>query len=147
MNYPVNQDNAERYYAILLEFLHSVGECQHLEKWIDNVKENVYPAKDIALRYYPAGVISMEIQLAEKEWYMWESLNRYSEVSRSVGFLPIDQHGKDLIVKFVADAGRRRYVRDGARRAQQRGEIIHIADLMRRRYALERKRKEKLQQQ
>ena len=141
------QKSLDCYYAILLNFLHVAGDCQHLEKWIGNVENDSYPAKEVAMKYYPGGVVSMEIQLAERERYMWECLDKYSDISRTVGFLPIDQHGKDLIVKFVADAGRRRYVRDGARRAQQRGEIIHIADLMRRRYALERKRKEKLQQQ
>ena len=127
------------YYTVMLEFFNAVGSYWHLYKLRMNADEGIFPAQVIARNYQHEGV-KCEIELCERERACWDRLDQLSNVGKLAGFLPIDKTGRERIMKFVDDPDRRRYIRDAAKRAQKKGELVSIADLMRKRYALEKKK-------
>ena len=138
----ISQKMFDSYYMVMLEFFNAVGSYWHLYKLSMNADEGIFPAQKIAREYQHEGA-KVEMEICERERACWERLDQLSNVGKLVGYLPINKTGCERIMKFVDDPGRRRYVREAAKRAQRKGELVSIADLMRKRYALEKKRKAK----
>lgn len=130
----------DNYYQTLLEFFNSIGKYLHLEKLGINAREGVFPAQKVAREYgYDESAYDLELE-ARKRRYI-RLLDELSEIGIKVGFKPISDEGKKKILNFIKDERRRRYVRDVARRCSKKGELVSIAELMQRRYELEKKKR------
>ena len=79
----------------------------------------------------------------ERDNDRWKKLDNLSYWSKMVGLGRIREEDKEKVMRFVEDKTRRQYLRDNIRRAMRKGELWSIANLMRKRYALEKKRAKK----
>lgn len=129
----------DAYYEMLFRYLRAIGSYWHLYKLRLNADEGVYIAQMVAREYNHEGA-QYEIEIAEREGERWRELEQVSALQRRAGILPFNEEGMQKIMKFLDDPDRRRYVRDAAKRAEKKGELVSICDLMRKRYALEKKR-------
>ena len=129
------------YYEVFLEFLQAVGAYLAIYKMAMNASEGIFPVQVVAYNY---GYVDakMDFEVAARDTERWEKLDDLSNWSKRVGLLPLDQEGKEKLMKFVEDGDRRRYLRDNIKRARDRSELLSIRDLMLKRYALEWKRKQ-----
>ena len=143
-NNNVNGNDRVRYYTAFMEFLKSVGAHQSAVKMGVNIDEGVYPVQKMAYEYGLSGAKLDQI-IYDRNWERWDSLNMLDRWSQIVGFQPISPDGKYLIMKFFEDYDRRRYARDNIKRAMKNCELLSVADLMRMRYEVERKRRKKEQ--
>lgn len=128
------------YYEALYEFLNAVGSYWHLYKLRMNADEGIFPAQVVASEYHHEGA-QYEYEIAERETRIWQKMQWLSDIGERVGLKPFNQDGMKKVVNFVNDFDRRRYIRDAAKRAEKKGKLLSAADLMRQRYALEKKRK------
>ena len=130
----------EAYYETLLKCLKAIGSYWHLYKLRLNADEGVFPAQKIAREYSHDGA-KYEIEIAEREGERWRELKQVSVLQQRAGILPFNDEGMQKVMKFLDDADRRRYVREAAKRASKKGEMVSICDLMRKRYILENLKK------
>lgn len=140
----VNSNDRLRYYTAFLEFLRAVGRHQSSVKMGINIEEGVYPVQKVAYDYNLRGA-NLDKLIYDRNWERWDSLEMLNRWSQQVGFKPISPDGKYLVMKFFENYDRRRYVRDNIRRAMKNVELLSVADLMRMRYEVERKKRKKEQ--
>lgn len=143
-NTNVNTNDRLRYYTAFMEFLKAVGKHQSSVKMGANIDEGVYPVQKVAYDYNLRGA-NLDKLIYDRNWERWDALSMLDRWSQQVGFKPISPDGKYLVMKFFEDYDRRRYVRDNIKRALKKGELLSVADLMRMRYEVERKRRKKEQ--
>lgn len=132
----------DAYYRALLQYFSAIGKFWHLYKLHVNAGNGVYPAQVIAREYNHEGS-KYEIEIAERENERWKWIRKVSDLQWRAGLLPFDEEGMKKVMAFLDDADRRRYVRDAARRAEKKGQLVSICDLMRKRYVLENSKKKK----
>lgn len=122
-----------------MEFLDAVGKYVHFKKLTENAEDGVYPAQEVAYRYGYTN--RFEQELYDRDQKRWRKLEQLSLASQQAGFLPLNEDGKRKVMAFFEDGDRRRYARDNLRRLAKQEETLSVADLMRKRYAVERTRK------
>lgn len=130
----------EKYYQAFLSFLQAVGAHQSILKLSNNLDEGVYPAQVVARQYGYEGA-ALEIEISSREKERWRKLNELNYWSHRVGLGRMYLDGMDAFMTFVEDYDRRRYLRDNIRRLMKKRELISMGDLMRKRIALEKKKK------
>ncbi|MBR3324148.1 hypothetical protein IKG24_01235 [Candidatus Saccharibacteria bacterium] len=131
-----------RYYEAFLDFLQAVGSYLAIYKMGLNANEGVYPVQKIAYEYgYVGGYMDMEIESRNQKRY--RKLDSLDYWSRRVGYLPLSPKDKETVMKFTEDADRRRYLRENVKREMKNCEMFSIDDLVRRRYAVEKKKRKK----
>lgn len=131
-----------RYYEAFLDFLQAVGSYLAIAKMEINASEGVYPVQKIAYEYGYTGAY-MDMEIAARESRRYRKLDSLDYWSQRIGYLPMSTTDKAKIMKFVEDSDRRRYLRDNVKKEMDRGEVFSVAELMRRRYAVEKKKREK----
>ncbi|MBO7657249.1 hypothetical protein J6S55_01215 [Candidatus Saccharibacteria bacterium] len=137
---PDKEDHAptdiDLYYDTLVNFLNSVGSYLHLKKLGVNADEGIFPAQKVVREYGHEGA-QFDIELDARKCRYLNYLRKLSDVGDKIGFSPIDEASKRTILSFVANRDRRRYIRDSARVAQKRCDLVSISGLIRRRLELE----------
>ena len=128
-----------KYYDAFLEYLTAVGSHQAIVKLGVNAEEGVYPVQKVVREHGYEGV-ALDQEIIDRNNRRWKKLDNLDYWSKRVGYKPIDSKGKEKVMKFMEDADRRRYVRDNVKRARQTGELFSVADIMVKRYSLEKKR-------
>jgi len=141
----VNPNDRVRYYTAFRDFLKAVGEHQASVKMGINVDDGVYEVQKVAYKYNLRGA-RLDQLIYDRNMIRWAALDMLDHWSQVVGFKPIHPDDKYKIMKFFEDHDRRRYVRDNIDRSLKRGDILSVADMMTKRYALEKKNKEKEEQ-
>ena len=134
----------KRYLNVFLEFLKAEGKYVHFLKLQQNAMDGVYPAQEVAYRYGYTDIFDCELYNRDKNRSL--RLRALNIASQRAGYLPIDDNGMKKVMAFFEDADRRRYARDNIRRMLKNDECMSIADLMRKRYQVEKKRKSKTAQ-
>ena len=84
--------------------------------------------------YYDHDLLHVHQSLVYAEAHAERVLNDFEMVGINLGLKPISRHGKELILKFLGDGKRRRYVRDWGRKYRDQGQIVDIGELMRQSY-------------
>lgn len=132
----------KRYYDSFLAFLQVVGAHQSILKMGLNVENGEYVVQEVAGRYgYRDGAMDEEIHARDVERH--QKLKDLNYWSQKVGYLPMNEEGMAKVLKFAEDVDRRRWLRDNVRRLAKKDELLSVADLMRKRYALEKKKRNK----
>lgn len=142
-----NETTAEdrvKYYTAFLDFLKAVGAHQAIVKMGVNVEEGVYPVQKVAYEYNLRGN-RLDQVIYDRNQIRWAAFDMLDHWSRVVGFKRIDPNDSYKIMQFFENYDRRRYVRDNIKRAMKNGELLSVADFMRKRYEIERKRRRKEQ--
>lgn len=129
------------YYGVLLGFLYAVGSHQAYLKMGINDEEGVYPVQEMLHNYGMRDRIDEEIRISDNiRQLALENLNKWSQ---KVGFPPMNEEGKQKVMKFFEDEPRREYTRTRVQKCFRTGELLSIADLMTIRYNVEAKKKKK----
>ena len=134
--------NFENYYEAFLNFLNFVGSYQLTRKTIINAADGVYPVQKVAWKYYDNDYARMDYVEYDKNRRRWWKLEELNKLAQKVGFSPMDETEKREFMDFVEDKDRRRYIRDNAAKAQKRGILFSMNDLMYKRLELESRREE-----
>ena len=137
-----NANDRIAYYMAFKDFLNAVGEHQAALKMGINVEDGVYPVQKVAYEYGLRGA-RLDQLISDRNEIRWSTLNMLDHWSQTVGFKPIHPDDKYKIMKFFENYDRRRYARANIDRALKQGETISVADLMRKRQALEKKKRKK----
>lgn len=136
--YPTDIDN---YYDTLVYFLNSVGSYLHFRKLGINADEGIFPVQKV-VRDYGYDSPRYDIELDNRKCRYLNYLNELSDIGGKIGFSAIDDdESKKRILAFVKDRDRRRYLRDAARRAKNKCELVSINGLIRKRTELEKSRR------
>lgn len=135
------EEAEEKYLNAFLEYLDAVGKYIHLAKLDQNASDGVYPVQVVAYNYGHVGHFAQELD--ERNRARWSKLRALDLLSKSAGYLPLNDEGMQKIMKFFEDSDRRRYARANIRRMLKTGECLSIADLMRKRYQVEKKNQER----
>lgn len=131
----------ERYLNVFLEFLRAEGKYVYFLKLRQNAEDGIYPAQEVAYRYGYTDIFDQELYDRNKQRKL--RLRALNIASQRAGYLPMDNTGMEKVLTFFEDTDRRRYARDNIRRMLKNGECMSIADLMRKRYQVEKKNKDK----
>ncbi len=134
-------EEEKRYLNAFLEYLDAMGVYIHLLKLQQNALDGVYPAQEVACRYGHTGHFDQELDSRDRCRKI--KLEYLNAASRQAGYLPMNEEGMRKVMKFFEDADRRRYFRDNIRRMLKNGECMSIADLMRKRYRVEKRNQER----
>ncbi|MBP5204967.1 hypothetical protein J6Z37_01550 [Candidatus Saccharibacteria bacterium] len=136
-------ENIKKYYHSFLDFLDAVGAYNHLSKLQSNAAAGVPSAQEVVYNY---GYSDKELlgkkiiqRQEEREW----KLRLLDHWSQQVGYLPMGESGMKKVMKFAEDATRRRWLRENLKRAKEKGCLLSVADLMAKRYQIERKQRDK----
>lgn len=129
------------YLGVLLGFLYAMGTHQSYLKMGINDEEGVYPVQKVIHEYGMRGRIDEEIRISDN--MRKKALEILNSWSQRVGFLPMNQEGKDRVIKFFESEPRREYVRTKVQKCFRTGELPSIADLMRMRFEAEAKTRAK----
>ena len=129
------------YLRIFLEYLDANASYLHLAKLRQNVADGVYPAQVVAYDYGHIGKFEQELDDRDKR--RWRKLRTLNSASQCAGYLPMSEDGMQKVMKFFENTDRRRYCRDNIRKMIERGECASIADLMTKRYEVEKKNRER----
>ncbi|MBQ3326125.1 hypothetical protein IJG79_03205 [Candidatus Saccharibacteria bacterium] len=140
--YQEKMNKIEKYYDSFLEYLNAAGAYQHMSKFRKNFDDGVFPVQKLAYEYNH-GPATIDMDVEDRNRARWKKLNYLNQTSQAVGFLPLNDSGMRKVQEFFADGDRRRYVRDNVRRLQKKGELLSIADLMRKRLRWEKIQAEK----
>lgn len=132
------------YLKIFLEYLDANASYLHLFKLQQNVANGVYPAQVVAYDYGHVG--KFEQELDDRDRRRWRKLRALNSASQCAGYLPMSEDGMQKVMKFFENTDRRRYCRDNIRKMLDRGECVSIADLMEKRYEVEKKNQERKKQ-
>ena len=130
-------EEEKRYLNAFLEYLDATGVYIHLLKLQQNALDGVYPAQEVAYKYGHTGHFDQELDSRNRCRHI--KLKYLNAASQKAGYLPMDDEGMAKVERFFEDADRRRYARDNIRRMLKKGECMSIADLMRKRYKVEKK--------
>ena len=129
------------YLNLFLEFLDADGKYIHLFKLQQNAQDGVYPVQQVAYQYGHVGIFDQELD--DRNRGRWSKLRALNVASQCAGYLPMDEAGMQKVMNFFEDSDRRRYVRDNIRRMLKNDECMSIADLMQKRYQVEKKTRER----
>lgn len=129
------------YLNSFLDFLDAIGVYSHLVKLEKNASDGVYPVQVVAYDYGHVGHFAQEID--ERDKARWDKLHFMNATSQRAGYLPMDEEGMKKVMNFFADGDRRRYARDNIRRMLRTGGCMSVADLMRKRYQVEKRNQER----
>lgn len=133
----------QAYYQVFLQFLYTVGNYREIFSIGENAENGVYPVQVVARKYGYEGA-ALDAAIDDLDRKRRAQLDELSHWSGRTGLGRLNDAGKEKFLEFVEDPDRRRYLRDNIKRAADRGELISIRDLMLKRFALEKKKKEKL---
>ena len=142
----VNANDRLRYYTAFLDFLKAVGEHQAIVKMGKNVEDGVYPVQKVAYEYNLRGA-KLDQLIYDRNLIRWSAFDMLNHWSRTVGLGEVRSDDSYKVIQFFEDYDRRRYVRDNVKKALKNGELLSVADLMRKRYKVEKKNKKKEEQQ
>lgn len=145
-NTNVSVQDKLRYYTAFLDFLKAIGDHQAIVKMGVNVDDGVYPVQKVAYEYNLRGA-RLDQLIYDRNLIRWSAFDMLDHWSQVVGFKKINPNDSYKIIQFFEDYDRRRYVRDNIKRAMRSGELLSVADLMRKRYLVEKKKKEKEENQ
>lgn len=141
LNQEYHSTNIDKYYETLVFFLNAVGSYLHFRKLGANADEGIFPAQKV-VRDYGYDNSGYDIELDNRKCRYLNYLQELSDFGGRIGFSDItDDESKKHILSFVKDRDRRRYLRDAARKAQKKGDLISLNGLIRKRMELEKKKK------
>ena len=135
------EEAEKKYLNAFLGFLDAVGVYIHLVKLEKNADDGVYPVQVVAYHYGHTGHFAQELD--ERDRNRWDKLRLMNATSQQAGYLPMDEVGMQKVMNFFEDSDRRRYARDNIRRMLKTGECLSVADLMLKRYRVEKKNQER----
>ena len=133
----------QKYYQVFLDFLQAVGAHQSILKMSINADEGVFPVQVVAREYGYEGA-RLEMEICERDKERWQKLQDLNYWSSKTGLGRMNEEGMERFLKFTEDYDRRRYLRDNIKRSAQKSELLSVRDLMLKRFAVEKKKQDKI---